>query len=327
MVRSELCPFQKTILTIAASFPNRQSLNGNPIEIWGNGNADVKPFHGDNLLELDNIGSGKLDGVYQMVKTEEGQTYELTFYVRAHGGNTDAREDDNAVVVEFNGLQPKAGGFKPTDDDWTLVTAYVTGTGGEDKLVLRESSPSDGSGPLVDYVQLIPVDQQGQVSDCGVEDNMVINCSFESNEVPDASMLRFSEELVPGWFSLRGEQLEMWSTGFESNSQGPVPASDGDIFLELDNHGDGALDGIYQYIKTEKDKYYKLQFDVRARGTDLNSDDESVVVEWRGSKPKYNGYHAVKVGEWTTVHVYVVGSGDFDKLVFRESTTTSDGTG
>jgi len=142
-------------------------------------------------------------------------------------------------------------------------------------------------------------------------------------------MLRFKEEMVPGWMALKEEadSVELWSSGFDNNSQGPVEASDGKVFLELDNHENGALDGVYQYINTEADQYYKLKFDVRARGTSLVSDDEAVVVEWRGDKPRDKGYHAEKVGEWSTVYVYVIGSGGLDKLTFRESKSHSDGTG
>ena len=71
----------------------------------------------------------------------------------------------------------------------------------------------------------------------------------------------------------------------------------------------------------------QVTFDVRARGSDVNTADEAVVLEWNDRKAKNDGYRASTAGEWTRVHAYVMGSGKSDKLLFRESTTDSDGSG
>ena len=164
------------------------------------------------------------------------------------------QEKEEAVLVQWNGQSPKAGGFKTSSSEWTTQAAVVTGTGDEDVLVLREyRSHSDGSGPLLDHVRLIPMANPNPASDCGSPENLVINCSFEGNRVPEGSMLRFEEEHVPGWHSYKRTTLELWGNHFNS-----VPASDGVVYLELDNAKTGALDGIYQLIPTEKGQYLSL---------------------------------------------------------------------
>ena len=55
---------------------------------------------------------------------------------------------------------------------------------------------------------------------------------------------------------------------------------------------------------------------MRARDNHFNSNDETVVVEWRGAKLGH--YRASAAKKWTTHTVNVKGSGGHDRLVFRE---------
>ena len=132
------------------------SYKGELLEIWDSGFLGVESTDGSNHLELDGFAGYKTDGIFQDVKTEAGQTYLLTFDMRSRGHNFNS--DDEAVVVEWNGVKTKVDGYRAeTVGEWTTITVEVTGTGGLDRLLLRESVSSganDSTGPFVDNVQL-----------------------------------------------------------------------------------------------------------------------------------------------------------------------------
>ena len=143
----------------AAVVPGWQSLNGELIELWDSGHNGVVSPDGSNHAELD-YSTGALDAIYQDIQTEAGQLYELTFQMRSRGSNVIS--DDEAVVVEWNGVKLRDEGFHaagPTQ--WTTITTTVEGTGESDRLLLRESATagaSDGTGPLLDNVILRTID-------------------------------------------------------------------------------------------------------------------------------------------------------------------------
>ena len=99
-------------------------------------------------------------------------------------------------------------------------------------------------------------------------------------------------------------------------------------FMEMDQHSGGKLDGIYQDVVTTAGSYYKLSFYMRARGKNLASDDEELIVEWNGVQISSDGYNNKKEGDWTLVEIVVRGTGS-DRLTLRESSTpaANDGTG
>ena len=74
---------------------------------------------------------------------------------------------------------------------------------------------------------------------------------------------------------------------------------------------------------------YQITFDMRARGGNVGSADESVVLEINGVKVEHTGYRAVKKGEWTTITAIFMGTGGEDTILFRESNIggVSDGSG
>ena len=291
--------------------------------------AGVASPHGKNFLELDLHGKTTIDGIYQKIKTEANRQYEITFMVRSRnpkGG------DDEAVVLEWNDVKPKAynHGFKSDKfGEWAMAKAIVTGTGGMDKLTLRESvtkGASDGTGPFLDAVSMValPTYSDYASDNCGVLANMVENCSFERTYVPDNSFLWVAAEQVPGWQSLSGTPVELWGKDFLN-----VAAPDGNVIMELDSHANSATDGVYQLIETKKDQRYTLTFSIRARGSNPDTDDEAVVCEWNGVKLEHHGFRAAAKGTWTTVTTTVKGTGGKDKLTFRETTTNKgdDSTG
>lgn len=96
-----------------------------------------------------------------------------------------------------------------------------------------------------------------------------------------------------------------------------MATNDAHAVMLQDAHRDRATDGVYQEIQTEKGQEYVVSFDVRARSSNTDNDDESCVVEFNGVKLQNKGYHARKAGEWTTHTLVVMGSGGLDRLTFR----------
>ena len=287
--------------------PGWQSLNGERIEMWDSGHNGVASTDGTNHIELDYNRGSNLDAIYQDVQTVAGQTYTLTFDMRSRGTNFNS--DGEAVVVEWNGAKVKVDGFRAAAaGEWTTITTEVVGTGGSDRILFRESATpgaSNGLGPLLDNISLelnVPAP------------NLVVNGSFEANAVDNDRWTTFAASQVPGWQSLNGERIEMWDSGHNG-----VASTDGTNHMELDYNRGSNLDGIYQDIQTVAGQTYQLTFDMRSRRSNFNSEDEAVHVEWNGLALVGGGYRATTNGEWTTITATVVGTGESDRILFRES--------
>ena len=194
----------------ASSVPGWQSLNGESIEFWDSGHSGVTSSDGSNHIELDYQGSTNLDGIYQDVQTVAGDTYTLSFDIRARSGNADSESEK--VVLEWNGtILNDSFQFTP-NGEWTTVTTTVTGTGGSDRITLRESDApgaSDGYGPLLDNIRIRGVER-------------IVNGSFEANAVDNDRWATFNAADVEGWQSLNGERIEFWDSGHSG-----VTSSDG----------------------------------------------------------------------------------------------------
>lgn len=129
------------------------------------------------------------------------------------------------------------------------MIALVTGTGGKDKVTFREPTTegaSDGTSPFLDNVIMLPVadkpdsldngDKDVDVdtrsatieSNCGVQGNLVENCSFEANQLADRKWALLAPNLVPGWESLNNAKLEMWG-----DMMCKVPAPHGKVSISL----------------------------------------------------------------------------------------------
>ena len=134
------------------------SLNGNKLEIWASGFSRTNAHSGKHLMELDYRGGSRtaVDGIFQDIQTVDGQEYQLTFYMQARRTSNSAEE---AVYVEWNGtIVGPSNGYRAPRGRWTEQTAIVTGTGGLDRLLLRENNNSgNGRGPLLDDVSLLAI--------------------------------------------------------------------------------------------------------------------------------------------------------------------------
>ena len=141
---------------ISGSWSYGQSLTGwqkvgTATETWQSGKvySGTKASDGNQHIELD-AGSGSRDGIYQDVQTEEGVVYDLALDVARRIGTS---SETNTVEVVWNG--EVVATIDPTSTDFTTFSFEVTGTGGADRLTLREEEGDDNSlGGLIDNVVL-----------------------------------------------------------------------------------------------------------------------------------------------------------------------------
>jgi hypothetical protein len=130
------------------SVPGWTALSGGRIEVW-NAHRGVRATNGTDFVELDHAGAR--DGFYQDVPTKAGQTYTLSFDTCARPGQSTSTQ---GVEVLWNGQV--VASTKP-GATWGSVSVEVTGTGGQDRLTIREvgSQGGDGWGALIDDVALV----------------------------------------------------------------------------------------------------------------------------------------------------------------------------
>ena len=123
------------------------ALTGGRIELW-NAHNGVTASNGTDFAELDHASAR--DGFYQDVRTSAGQAYDLEFDLRTRPSVATATQ---GVEVVWNGrvietIRPGVA--------WDSAEISVTGTGGLDRLTIREvaSQSGDGLGALLDNFQL-----------------------------------------------------------------------------------------------------------------------------------------------------------------------------
>lgn len=114
----------------------------------GNSILGSTPTDGDQFIELDSRNA--VDGIYQDVETLVGRTYELSLDIAERQGWSDT----NSVEVYWNGVLISV--FDPSSNIFETFTIQVTGTGGMDRLELREpTGDNDWGGAWIDNVSLI----------------------------------------------------------------------------------------------------------------------------------------------------------------------------
>jgi hypothetical protein len=111
--------------------------------------SGVTASDGAQYVQLDD-GAG-VDGFFQDVRTAAGQDYALTFDLRRSKGLDGALQQ---VEVLWNG--ERAALLTPGSLAWVEQRITVTGTGGNDRLTIRElaSQATDGRGALLDDFRL-----------------------------------------------------------------------------------------------------------------------------------------------------------------------------
>jgi Ca2+-binding RTX toxin-like protein len=124
---------------------------GAATETWQSGQVynGTKASDGNQHLELD-AGRNSQDGVYQDVQTEDGTIYSLSLDIAKRIGTS---SHTNTVEIVWNG--EVIATIDPTETDFTTFNFELTGTGGQDRLTLREEGGDDDSlGGLIDNVIL-----------------------------------------------------------------------------------------------------------------------------------------------------------------------------
>ena len=124
---------------------------GTAAETWQSGRVSSAntASDGNQHLELD-AHSNSVDGIYQDVATQEGETYELSIDLARRAGT-----DSSTNTVEIVWNQEVVASIDPVSTDFTTFKFEVIGTGGDDRLTLREDGDDDNSfGGLIDNVIL-----------------------------------------------------------------------------------------------------------------------------------------------------------------------------
>lgn len=142
------------------------SLNGQPIELWGNGFNGVNAVDGAVFVELD-ARDAKADAIYQDIQTENGSVYELSFYLRSRSNQFDSTSESVRVIWDGASVV-KTTHHAEAAKTWTKIVVSVTGSGGMDRLTLREMTTdggNDGRGVLLDNIELSLACPSGQTLD------------------------------------------------------------------------------------------------------------------------------------------------------------------
>jgi len=122
--------------------------SANGIEVWDN-LGGIAAAEGEQFLELDYTHAA--DAISQTINTEAGQTYIVSFDMRARGATT-----TDTIEVYWNG--ELVGVYDPASTDWEEVSFEVTGTGAGDVLEFREAAgESDSLGAHLDNISLVAV--------------------------------------------------------------------------------------------------------------------------------------------------------------------------
>ena len=123
---------------------------GDSIEVGPASLYGVTGATGIRVLELDSNTAGSGTGIYQDVSTAAGQVYQLSLDVAARSGTTLAT---NTVEVWWG--DARIATIDPTSTTFSTYTFNVVGSGGLDRLSLREQAGDDNSlGGMIDNVRL-----------------------------------------------------------------------------------------------------------------------------------------------------------------------------
>ena len=227
-------------------------------EIWSSGFLNQPASDGVRFAELD--ARGGIDGISQVVPTEAGQNYRLTFDVKQRDGTAAA---SNTIEIRLN--DDTALTFTPRGTSWESVSLIFVGTGSDAIGFFETSEANTGSGTHLDNVRIetaiLPTQTSAAVSLCrsgGV--NRLVNGSFEHTSNPDFGSTkelvtslgfrnnsgfffdRHTDTDFPGWFATGGIALQQGGVSqggtIEPGTDGflGVNAVEGGVFVEMDGN-------------------------------------------------------------------------------------------
>jgi hypothetical protein len=173
-----------------SSIPGWTALAGGTIELWNNLN-NVQATNGSNFGELDWLGAR--DGLYQSVKTVAGQSYDLSFDARSRPGLS---ASTTSMEVLWN---DSVIATVPPGNSWDSYHFTVAGTGGQDKLTLREvaSQSADGHGALYDNISLVPVGSASTTRQSAIQSPSVTQSPTVESAPATSSMTQSSDSSLP----------------------------------------------------------------------------------------------------------------------------------
>ena len=289
------------LFRITRSFSGWQKNGNGRAEFWTNGFLGTPSQDGDNFTELD-VGRNTVDSISQELITSAGQSYDLSFYLRARNNTSNA---SNKLRVLWNNVE--VGEFTGSND-WTQEALQVVGTG-FDRLTFSETSAAnDGLGTHLDNIVLI----ESPIAELPIGD-LVVNGSFEDVSLDEQSFVITSA--FNGWQKNGDGAGEFWSSGFLG-----TPAQDGNNFTELDV-GNNTVDTLSQDITTVAGETYKLSFYLISRRNTSNTSNQLSVL-WNDIEvAKFTGGSS-----WAEVNLELVGSG-LDRLTLAETSAANDGRG
>ncbi len=141
---------------------------------------------------------------------------------------------------------------------------------------------------------------------------LLVDGSFEQSVVGANTWTH--SKTVGGWKS--DSEIETWGKGFYG-----LKAADGDKIAELDF--DKKASNIFQDVKTEAGAEYTFAFDYMKRPDSAKGSD-TINVFWNG---KLVGTVDPTKSEWSKAEFKVTGTGESDRIEFREASDDNDSYG
>ena len=145
--------------------------------------------------------------------------------------------------------------------------------------------------------------------DMSIDTGLLVNGSFDQNDIPDQTSERVNISDIPGWNQTDGASETASLVGFDDS-----PRATG---LHLDDQAD-VLESVYQDIRTQSGQLYTLAFDLLGRpvGDTASDDSNDIQISWDG---EVVGSFRGITDFWQTFTVDVEGgTADFTRLTIEE---------
>ncbi|MEP3628756.1 MAG: cadherin domain-containing protein, partial [Hyphomicrobiales bacterium] len=262
--------------------------NDAPVDInWSN----------DTIAE--NSAAGTVVATINIVDVDAGDSH--TIELSGEGADQFEVVDGQLVVAEGANLDFETA----TSHDLTLTVTDEGGNVITETVSINVSDVVENQAP-VDLVVTGTV----QESQTGQGENLLVNGSFEADDVRDGGFAQFND--IEGWQA--SDKAEIWDS-----LQGRE-GSEGEQFLELDGRA-GEQNSISQDVQTVDGETYTLTFDSASRSTDYSNEVE---VYWNGELVDTIDANST---EWQNFSFEVEGTGGLDTLEFREPADDTDSVG
>lgn len=202
-----------------------KSTNGHKIELQTG--VAGKASDGQTLVELDSTGNS---GIYQDVKTEKGEKYQLSVDFSARPG---VASESNTVEVYFEGKKIdtlNADGRGKGDTDFETKTYEVQATGDSSRLEFRAAGKSDSLGGYIDNVKLQKINEVESETQPTKATESEIKVKLGSHDYKGAARARITVDgKVVGEFDVKADarkgEFEEFSVKGDFGANGPKEVS------------------------------------------------------------------------------------------------------